>query len=123
MTGFRHLNCGWLHAPPHPKACCHCLLLEDPSGLALVDSGIGLEDVMHPDERLGRQLVDLAGFQFDEADTAVRQIERLGYAAADVRHIVLTHADPRQLAVLPVPFRAWANLAAAYRFGSPLVRS
>jgi glyoxylase-like metal-dependent hydrolase (beta-lactamase superfamily II) len=94
MTAIRHLNCGTLHAPPNPPAACHCLLLEDPGGLALVDTGIGLLDVRHPLDRIGRELIDLAGFQFHEDQTAVRLLERLGYRPQDVRHVVLTHADP-----------------------------
>ena len=94
MTRVHHLNCGTLHAPPNPPAACHCLLLEDPAGLALVDTGIGLHDVRDPVGRIGRQLIDLAGFQFHEEQTALRQVERRGYRAADVRHVVLTHCDP-----------------------------
>lgn len=90
MTTVHHINCGWLHAPPNPRASCHCLLLEDPAGLALVDTGIGLLD----SDRLARPVIDAAGFLFDEADTAVRQIEQLGFSASDVTDIVLTHADP-----------------------------
>lgn len=91
---IHHLNCGWLHAPPNPPACCHCLLLESAQGLVLVDTGIGLEDVQRPLERIGRPLIDLAGFQFNEAHTAVRQIDGLGLDPARVTDIVLTHADP-----------------------------
>lgn len=94
MTTIHHINCGFLHKPPGPRAVCHCLLLEDKSGLALVDTGIGLLDVQRPTERLGQQLIDMAGFQFDEADTAVRQVEKLGFLPADVKHVVLTHGDP-----------------------------
>lgn len=36
----------------------------------------------------------MAGFQFNEADTAVRRIESLGYSPTQLRHIVLTHCDP-----------------------------
>jgi glyoxylase-like metal-dependent hydrolase (beta-lactamase superfamily II) len=94
MTTVHHLNCGTLHAPPNPKVACHCLLIESADGLALVDTGIGLHDVRDPVGRVGRAAIDAAGFQFVPADTAVRQVERLGYRPADVRHIVLTHADP-----------------------------
>jgi glyoxylase-like metal-dependent hydrolase (beta-lactamase superfamily II) len=73
---------------------CHCLLIEDNRGLALVDTGIGVLDCRQPVERIGQQLIDLAGFLFDEADTAVRQIERLGRRPADVVHVILTHGDP-----------------------------
>jgi glyoxylase-like metal-dependent hydrolase (beta-lactamase superfamily II) len=94
MTTIHHINCGSLHAPPNPKAICHCLLLEDEYGLALVDTGIGLLDVQKPLERIGQPLIDAAGFQFHEEDTAVRQVETLGFRATDVTHVVLTHCDP-----------------------------
>jgi hypothetical protein len=67
-----HINCGVLQVPPNPPAACHCLLLEDRGRLALIDTGIGLFDVAHPLERIGQQLIDLAGFQFHEELTAVR---------------------------------------------------
>ncbi len=73
---------------------CHCLLLETEQGLVLVDSGIGLADVGNPEQRLGQPLIEAAGFQFNEQDTAVRRIEALGFSTDDVRHIVLTHCDP-----------------------------
>jgi glyoxylase-like metal-dependent hydrolase (beta-lactamase superfamily II) len=91
---IHHLNCGILHAPPGPRAACHCLLLEADGRLALIDTGIGLEDVARPVERIGQPAIDAAGFQFHERLTAVRQIERLGFRAADVTEIVLTHGDP-----------------------------
>lgn len=94
MTTIHHFNGGTLHVPPGPKAACHCLLLEDPRGLALVDGGIGLLDGRDPVGRIGRPIIDAAGFQFNEAETAVRQVERLGFRPADVVDIVLTHADP-----------------------------
>jgi glyoxylase-like metal-dependent hydrolase (beta-lactamase superfamily II) len=94
MTIVHHLIAGTLHAPPNPAAICHVLLLEDPNGLALVDTGIGLLDVREPTRRLGQPLIDLAGFQFDEARTALRQVERLGFSSVDVEQIILTHADP-----------------------------
>ncbi|MFO0800901.1 MAG: MBL fold metallo-hydrolase [Gemmataceae bacterium] len=90
----RHLNCGWLHAPPNPRASCHCLLVEAPAGLVLIDTGVGLRDVRDPEGRIGRDLIELVGFQFREEDTALRQVERLGFRADDVRDVVLTHADP-----------------------------
>ena len=94
MTTLHHLNFGWLHAPPNPRICCHCLVLEDAAGLALVDTGIGLLDVARPLERIGQPLIDLAGFQFDPADTAVHQLRRRGLRPEDVRHVLLTHCDP-----------------------------
>ncbi|MBX3441074.1 MAG: MBL fold metallo-hydrolase [Planctomyces sp.] len=94
MTNIHHLNAGWLHAPPNPKASCHCLVLEERDRLVVVDTGIGLQDVRDPEGRLGRTLIELAGFQFSEQDTLVRQLEGRGWSAAAVTDIVLTHADP-----------------------------
>ncbi len=96
MTRVHHLNCGTLHVPPGPRAACHCLLIETDrgEGLALVDTGIGLEDVRRPLERIGTEAIEAAGFQFDEAQTALRQIEAMGLRPEAVRDIVLTHADP-----------------------------
>jgi glyoxylase-like metal-dependent hydrolase (beta-lactamase superfamily II) len=94
MPTIHHINCGTLHVPPGPVAICHCLLLEDPRGLVLIDAGIGLHDVRHPLERIGQTLIDVAGFKFNEADTAVRRIERLGFNPAAVTDVVLTHCDP-----------------------------
>jgi glyoxylase-like metal-dependent hydrolase (beta-lactamase superfamily II) len=94
MTTVHHFNGGTLHVPPGPKAACHCLRVEDPKGLALIDTGIGLHDVRDPAGRIGRQTIDLAGFQFHEEQTAVRQIERLGFRPDEVTDIVLSHADP-----------------------------
>jgi glyoxylase-like metal-dependent hydrolase (beta-lactamase superfamily II) len=94
MTTVHHINCGTLQTSANGQAICHCLLLEDKAGLALIDTGIGLLDVRQPAERIGQTLIDLAGFQFDEANTAVRKVEGLGFRAEDVKHIVLTHCDP-----------------------------
>lgn len=89
-----HLNCGILHAPPNPQAACHCLLIECDGRLTLIDTGIGLQDIARPQERIGQPAIDAAGFQFHESLTAVRQIEQLGFQTSDVTDIVLTHADP-----------------------------
>jgi glyoxylase-like metal-dependent hydrolase (beta-lactamase superfamily II) len=72
---------------------CHCLLIETEQGLVLVDSGLGLADVESALERLGREFVALARPTLDPAETALRQVEALGFAAGDVRHVVLTHLD------------------------------
>ncbi|MEW4486527.1 MBL fold metallo-hydrolase [Thalassoglobus sp. JC818] len=94
MTKIHHINCGTLLVSGYPTVVCHCLLLEDEQGLTLIDTGIGLLDVQDPAGRLGQDLIDLAGFQFNEVDTAVRKIEKLGLSPDRVDHIVLTHCDP-----------------------------
>lgn len=93
MTQVHHLDCGRILPPGGGQAVCHCLLLEGPEGLVLVDTGLGLLDVRQPEQRLGQKLIDAVGLQLDEADTAWRRIESLGLDPRDVRQIVLTHAD------------------------------
>jgi glyoxylase-like metal-dependent hydrolase (beta-lactamase superfamily II) len=87
-----HLNCGTMRPPLTPELVCHVLLVETPSGLVLVDSGFGLEDVRDPSGRLGsaRRLVKPA---LDPGETALRQVEGLGFSPRDVSAIVLTHFD------------------------------
>lgn len=75
------------------KLCCHCLLLETDEGLVLVDTGFGLRDVADPHARLSKFFLTLLSPDFREDMTALRQVERLGFRAQDVRHIVLTHLD------------------------------
>ena len=72
---------------------CHCLLIEtDQSGLVLVDTGLGVEDLNDPVKRLGPVRHVMSPVR-DASQTAVRQIEALGFDRSDVRHIVLTHMD------------------------------
>jgi glyoxylase-like metal-dependent hydrolase (beta-lactamase superfamily II) len=76
------------------KLCCHCLAIEtDRDGLVLVDTGFGLRDVADPRTRLSKFFLVLLSPEFREEMTAIRQLERLGFRATDVRHIVLTHLD------------------------------
>jgi glyoxylase-like metal-dependent hydrolase (beta-lactamase superfamily II) len=73
--------------------CCHCLLVESGDALVLVDTGFGLKDVRDPRSRISGLFLRLLSPDFREEHTAIRQIERLGFDARDVRHIVLTHLD------------------------------
>ena len=72
---------------------CHCLLIESPVGLVLVDTGFGVEDVAHARARLGVGAVVLSRPKLDVNECALRQIEKLGFGRRDVRHIVVTHLD------------------------------
>lgn len=72
---------------------CHCLLVEAPDCLVLIDTGLGLRDVANPRSRLSWFFLSLLRPEFREEMTAIRQIQRLGFNPRDVRHIVLTHLD------------------------------
>ena len=75
------------------RLVAHCLLVETArDGLVLVDTGLGTRDVegktvLSPGFRL------LTAPRLAHEDTAVAQVERLGYAPSDVRHVVVTHLD------------------------------
>ncbi|HUR26658.1 MAG TPA: MBL fold metallo-hydrolase [Planctomycetota bacterium] len=75
------------------RLACHCLLLEHPSGLVLVDTGFGTRDVLDPRSRLAAFFRFLVAPELRQEMTAIRQIEKLGFDPRDVRHIVLTHLD------------------------------
>lgn len=106
---IHHLNCG-TDCPlggalfdgrsrgPIGQLVCHCLLIEtEANGLVLVDTGFGLRDVAHPHRRPEPRIPlawrAMLNIRLREQETAIRQIEALGYTARDVRHIVLTHLD------------------------------
>lgn len=101
---IHHLSCGtmcpfggrlWDGFSPvlgPAKIVCHCLLIETEAGLVLVDTGFGLGDVKNP-ARLNPFFRIANRVRLREEDTALRQIEARGFAAADVRHIILTHLD------------------------------
>lgn len=77
---------------PGGQIVCHVLLCETADSLVLVDTGFGLDDVRDPKRRLGLSAT-LLGAKLDESETAIRQVEALGFAADDVRDIVVTHFD------------------------------
>jgi glyoxylase-like metal-dependent hydrolase (beta-lactamase superfamily II) len=75
------------------RLASHCLLVETPSSLVLVDTGYGLRDIESPRARLDPFFLALIAPELREEMTAVRQVQALGYQARDVRHIVLSHLD------------------------------
>ncbi|WP_067996535.1 MBL fold metallo-hydrolase [Nocardia pseudobrasiliensis] len=85
---IHHLNCGSMAR----GTVAHCLLIETRAGLVLVDTGFGLDCVRDPGRLLGPSRF-VFGAKPAEHETAIRQIQALGYDPADVRHIVLTHLD------------------------------
>jgi glyoxylase-like metal-dependent hydrolase (beta-lactamase superfamily II) len=70
----------------------HCLLVERPDGLLLVDTGFGAADCADP-RRLGRPFRALVRPALDPAETAIAQVRALGHDPADVTDIALTHLD------------------------------
>lgn len=108
---IHHLNCGSLC--PHggrflggeggllatAEIVCHCLAIESDDGLVLVDTGFGIDDARNP-RRLG-PFFRLMNAKPRTETTALKQLEALGFAAADVRHVVATHLDPDHSGGLP----------------------
>jgi glyoxylase-like metal-dependent hydrolase (beta-lactamase superfamily II) len=74
------------------RLVCHVLLLETEDGLVLVDTGLGLGDIANP-ERLGKDWLRNVSPRLAADETAIEQVKALGFSAADVRHILLTHLD------------------------------
>ncbi|MEN0106495.1 MAG: MBL fold metallo-hydrolase [Pseudomonas sp.] len=100
-----HLNCGTMcvgcqrlingHGSWRKpgELVCHCLLLETPDALVLVDTGIGQQDILDPARRLGRGFVAMLKPRLSIQETAAAQIKALGFDPKDVRHILPTHLD------------------------------
>lgn len=110
---IHHINCGtmcpvceklinghgsWLKPA---RMVCHCLLIETPDSLVLVDTGLGTQDVRNAKARLGAPFVALTRPALDESETALAQIKALGFDPRDVRHIVPTHLDLDHAGGLP----------------------
>jgi glyoxylase-like metal-dependent hydrolase (beta-lactamase superfamily II) len=109
---IHHLNCGTMC--PHGKKlingtgglleaaemCCHCLLIESADGLVLVDTGLGSADVRDP-RHLGAGFRALTRPALRMEETALHQVQALGFKPADVRHIVVTHLDLDHAGGLP----------------------
>lgn len=67
-----------------------CLLVESKHGLVLIDTGPGLEDCV--DKALVHRIFEIVTkADIRPEETAIRQIEALGYRPSDVHDIVLTH--------------------------------
>ncbi|HSK49512.1 MAG TPA: MBL fold metallo-hydrolase [Solirubrobacterales bacterium] len=109
---IHHLSCGSLC--PHGgrlfggeggvrsrvPICCHCLLIEAAAGLVLVDTGFGSGDARNP-AQLGQPFRALLAPRPRLEETAIAQVQGLGFSAGDVRQIVATHLDPDHAGGLP----------------------
>jgi glyoxylase-like metal-dependent hydrolase (beta-lactamase superfamily II) len=98
IRAVHHLNCATMcplagKTIGIPRMVAHCLLLEtERDGLILVDSGFGTRDV-DGSSRLPGAFVKLVRPALDHAETAIARVQALGFAARDVRHVVVTHLD------------------------------
>ena len=97
---IHHLSCGTCcplagrFVPNFPREMiCHCLLVEAPDGLVLIDTGLGREDALDPKGRLGWLAATSFGMRPTEGLTAHEQIRDLGHDPQDVRHVIVTHLD------------------------------
>ncbi|TVT57841.1 MBL fold metallo-hydrolase [Amycolatopsis rhizosphaerae] len=81
---------GFLH---RAELVCHCLLIEAGEELVLVETGFGTPSLRSPRDWLGDRFVKRVAPRPRPGETAKEQVERLGFAVEDVRHIVLTHLD------------------------------
>lgn len=107
ITAIHHLNCctnmprvgRFFNGKAPARVVSHTLLLETDGGLILVDTGIGMDDMKSP-ERLGPMHI-INRPRLDENETALKQVQRLGFRPAEVRHIVMTHLDLDHTGGLP----------------------
>jgi glyoxylase-like metal-dependent hydrolase (beta-lactamase superfamily II) len=102
---IHHLDCGTCHplggrlmdgVSPGPvgRITCHCLAIEtEAHGIVLVDTGLGLRDMMRPFPRLPWWNAALLRPRFDPERSMIRRLKSLGLMPQDVRHIVMTHLD------------------------------
>ena len=88
---IRFLNCGSMHPYfPPLRSGITCLLVDTNQGPLLVDTGFGTRDFLLPG-RLMRFFLALMRSPRDIRETALHQVDRLGYRPEEVRHILMTH--------------------------------
>jgi len=88
VAGFLLGGSGW-----RGLMVAHCLLIEtERDGLVLVDTGFGTRDV-EGTSGLRSSFRALCGPTLSHAETALAQVEALGYKPSDLKHIVVTHLD------------------------------
>ncbi len=75
---------------PHLKSGTLVLMAETNQGLTLVDTGLGRHDYERP-TRMMRDFKNVLRIPDDPTQTAVHQIDQMGFQPEDVRHIILTH--------------------------------
>lgn len=88
-------------SPLLTKMFVDIVLIRENEKLILVDTGIGLLDTLNPIERIGKQLIDIVGYRFNENQTAIRQIESLGLNAQNDTDCIISHLDNDHIGGLP----------------------
>ncbi len=90
-TAIRFLNCGTiLPYFPRVESGISCLLVETNEGLVLIDTGFGVGDYTSSGRKM-RFFTAAMRSPKDVNETALYQVQQLGYTPAEVRHIVMTH--------------------------------
>ena len=89
---IHHLNCASFAPRLVGPMVAHVLLVERADGLLLVDTGFGTADIADP-ARLGRAFGAVMRPVLRAQETALAQVEALGFRTDDVTDIVLTHLD------------------------------
>jgi glyoxylase-like metal-dependent hydrolase (beta-lactamase superfamily II) len=102
---IHHLNCGSMcpfgrrffegsgGVLERAQVVCHCLLIESNLGLVLVETGLSTRDLDPRHSRIPFPMRAALRPVLDPAQSALHQIQALGFSARDVRHIVVTHLD------------------------------
>ncbi|WP_312100708.1 MBL fold metallo-hydrolase [Acinetobacter venetianus] len=102
IYNIHHLHCGSFCPVCAPlfgqkgwKAhlVCHCLLIETNRGLVLIDTGLGLQDYLNMEKRLGTLVKKVGHIESNLKLSAIQQIQQLGFSQNDVKHIFVTHLD------------------------------
>jgi glyoxylase-like metal-dependent hydrolase (beta-lactamase superfamily II) len=102
VRAVHHLNCatmcpvaGFLLGGSswRGRMVAHCLLVEtERDGLVLIDTGFGTRDI-EGKTGMSRKFRHLCGPTLSASETAIAQVQALGFSASDVKHIVITHLD------------------------------
>src|SRR5207247_6017820 len=74
------------------RMVCHCLLIETHDGLALVATGIGLDDIASP-PRLGPKWARRTTRRLEPAARAGRQGGAPGGSKREVRHLLMSYFE------------------------------
>jgi glyoxylase-like metal-dependent hydrolase (beta-lactamase superfamily II) len=102
---IHHLDCGPMRPPGGAlmdgvssglfgRLTCHCLAVETRAdGVVLVDTGLGMRDMLRPYPRLPLLNASVLRFRYDPDRAMLRRLKQIGISPRDVRHIVMTHMD------------------------------